>query len=81
MWYVTRYEDVDAVLRDPEHFVLDFRKAFDPEALKRTLVDRIRAAFPRTAVTNVYGPTETTIDSTFFPLDGFDGDLDDIAIL
>src|SRR5512146_2598919 len=35
MWYVTRYEDVEAVLRDPEHFVLDFRKAFDPETLAR----------------------------------------------
>src|SRR5512146_3054417 len=35
MWYVTRYEDVEAVLRDPEHFVLDFRKAFDEATLAR----------------------------------------------
>src|SRR5512133_443380 len=35
MWYVTRYEDVEAVLRDSEHFVLDFRRAFDPETLSR----------------------------------------------
>jgi cytochrome P450 len=35
MWYVTRYEDVDAVLRDSERFVVDFRRAFDEGALKR----------------------------------------------
>ena len=35
MWYVTRYEDVEAILRDSQHFVLDFRKAFDPETLQR----------------------------------------------
>jgi cytochrome P450 len=35
MWYITRYEDVESVLRDSEHFVLDFRRAFDPETLAR----------------------------------------------
>lgn len=35
------------------------------EALTRPIYDRIRTAFPNAAVTNVYGPTETTIDSTF----------------
>ncbi|MFA6473077.1 MAG: amino acid adenylation domain-containing protein, partial [Candidatus Latescibacterota bacterium] len=39
------------------------------EALKQSLVDRIRTAFPQAAVTNVYGPTETTIDSTFHHVD------------
>ena len=34
IWYVTRYADVDAVLRDNVHFVLDFRKALDPATLK-----------------------------------------------
>lgn len=34
MWYVTRYADVDAVLRDTEHFAMNFRAAFDPEVLK-----------------------------------------------
>ena len=35
MWYVTRYADVDAVLRDSDRFVLDFRRAFDPDTLAR----------------------------------------------
>jgi cytochrome P450 len=33
VWYVTRYEEVDAVLRDSQRFALDFRLAFDPETL------------------------------------------------
>ncbi len=35
MWYVTRYQDVDAILRDSEHFVVDFHRALDPETLAR----------------------------------------------
>src|SRR5512133_3431162 len=34
MWYVSRYEDVDTVLRDSDHFSLDFRLAFNQEELK-----------------------------------------------
>lgn len=33
MWYVSRYADVEAVLRDNEHFRMDFRAAFDPADL------------------------------------------------
>ncbi len=35
MWYVTRYADIEAVLKDTEHFAMDFRAAFDPEALEK----------------------------------------------
>ena len=49
------------------------------EALKRTLTHRIRRAFPHAAITNVYGPTETTIDSTFFHLDETADDNRDIT--
>ncbi len=35
MWYVTRYEDVEAVLKDTEHFAMDFRAAFDPETVEK----------------------------------------------
>jgi cytochrome P450 len=35
MWYITRYEDVEAVLRDNEHFAMDYRAAFDPETLAK----------------------------------------------
>jgi cytochrome P450 len=36
MWYVTRYEDVTAVLHDNEHFVKDIRQASPPQAVRRT---------------------------------------------
>ncbi len=35
MWYVTRYEDVEAILKDTEHFAMDFRAAFDPEVVAK----------------------------------------------
>ncbi len=35
MWYITRYADIDAVLRDTEHFAMDFRAAFDPEVIEK----------------------------------------------
>lgn len=35
MWYVARYADIEAILRDTEHFAMDFRAAFDPEALAK----------------------------------------------
>lgn len=35
IWYITRYEDVVAILRDNEHFVKDVRHAFTPEPLSR----------------------------------------------
>jgi cytochrome P450 len=31
IWYVTRYADVDAVLRDPDHFSVDYRQAVDAD--------------------------------------------------
>ncbi len=33
IWYITRYEDVIACLRDNEHFVKDIRQALPPEQL------------------------------------------------
>jgi len=33
IWYITRYEDVVAVLRDNDHFVKDIRHALPPEQL------------------------------------------------
>ncbi len=38
MWYITRYVDIDAVLKDTEHFAMDFRAAFDPDVLEK--IDR-----------------------------------------
>lgn len=35
VWYITRYEDVETVLRDSDTFALDFRLAFDPDALAK----------------------------------------------
>jgi cytochrome P450 len=34
VWYITRYEDADAVLRDSQRFALDYRMAFDPGVLE-----------------------------------------------
>ncbi|MBN1294251.1 MAG: amino acid adenylation domain-containing protein, partial [Candidatus Latescibacteria bacterium] len=49
------------------------------EALRHTLVDRIDKVFPNAALTNVYGPTETTIDSTFFYVGSSNNENLDIA--
>ncbi len=49
------------------------------ETLTRGLAERIRRAFPLAALTNVYGPTETTIDSTFFHVEVDPGEKWDIA--
>jgi len=35
VWYITRYEEVETVLRDSDTFALDFRLAFDPDALAK----------------------------------------------
>ena len=34
IWFVSRYEDVEAVLRDDGRFVLDARLALDPEVFQ-----------------------------------------------
>lgn len=34
IWFVTRFEDVEAILKDDRRFVLDFRLALDAEALE-----------------------------------------------
>jgi len=44
IWYVTRYEDVVAILRDNEHFVKDIRHARPPEQLnqaRRTTIHQL----------------------------------------
>lgn len=38
------------------------------EPLTRTTAEHVAATFPAAALTNVYGPTETTIDSSFYHL-------------
>ncbi|HEX7184604.1 MAG TPA: amino acid adenylation domain-containing protein [Thermoanaerobaculia bacterium] len=40
------------------------------EALSRSTVDRIREAAPRATVYNGYGPTEATVNSSIFQIDG-----------
>ena len=35
LWFISRYEDVEAVLRDDRHFVLDPKLALDPEVVQR----------------------------------------------
>ncbi len=45
------------------------RMVLGGEALKRITVEKIYERYPEIAITNVYGPTETTIDSSFCHLD------------
>jgi cytochrome P450 len=33
IWFLARYQDVEAMLKDDRHFVLDYRLAFDPDKL------------------------------------------------
>ncbi len=35
IWFVSRYQDVKALLEDDRHFVLDFRRALDPDQIPR----------------------------------------------
>lgn len=44
IWYITRYEDVVAILRDNDHFVKDIRHALPPEQLnpaRRTAIHQL----------------------------------------
>jgi amino acid adenylation domain-containing protein len=47
------------------------------EALATELVNRVRSKFPRVELCNLYGPTETTIDATFWtcPPEGAAGNI------
>jgi len=42
MWFVSRYEDVEAALRDDKHFVLDPQMAFDPEKYRQNFLQNGR---------------------------------------
>jgi len=39
IWFVSRFEDVEAMLKDDQHFVLDYRLALDPDQIPPRLLE------------------------------------------